>query len=139
MQVEYTCYSIKPTQCLTVWINNILNNRNTWFMIGPLRLIASEELFWVISFILVKFLKFKRGITPRKKMNQNFLWICTSTHYVLYNYKDSGNSVERFQRSCADEIGLTDRRVKNIIPSATHCVGYNYNAPVIDQDRILYK
>ena len=21
-----------------------------------------------------------------KKLNQNFLWICASTHYVLYNY-----------------------------------------------------
>ena len=78
----------------------------------------------VLSFILVKFLSSKG--------------ICTCTHYVLHYYKVSWNSVERFQRSCADKKNRTDRqtdwltdwrtdgRVKNIIPSATHCVGYNY-------------
>ena len=47
-------------------------------------------------------------------------------------YKVSGNSVERFQMSCAKKKnrtdGLTDGRVKNIIPSATLgiiFVGYN--------------
>ena len=57
--------------------------------------------------------KFKKGVTPRKKINQNFLWISPSTHYVLHNYKVSRNSVVRFQRSCADKKnrtgGLTDR------------------------------
>ena len=48
--------------------------------------------------------KFKKGITPRKKLNQNFLWICTSTHYVLHYYKVSENSVEPFQRSCANKL-----------------------------------
>ena len=47
-----------------------------------------------------------------KKLNQNFLWICTSTYYVLHNYKVSRNSVEQFQRSCSDKKnrteGLTD-------------------------------
>ena len=63
-------------------------------------------------------------------MNQNFLWICTSTHYVIHysNYKVSRNFEERFQRSCADKKnrtdGLIDGRIKNIIPSATGCVGY---------------
>ena len=75
------------------------------------------------------FSKFKKGVTPRKKMNQNFLWICESTNYVLHNYTVSRNSVERFQRSCAYKKnrtdGLTDGRVKNIIPSETRCVGYN--------------
>ena len=53
--------------------------------------------------------KFKKGVTPRKKtLNQNFLWICTSTHYVLHYYKLSGNSVEQFQRSCADKKNRTD-------------------------------
>ena len=72
--------------------------------------------------------KFKKGVTPReKKSNQNFMWICTSTHYVLHNYKVSQNSVERFQRSCAArKTGLTEGRVKNIIPSTTRCVGYNH-------------
>ena len=116
-------------------------------------------------------------------MESNFLWICTSTHYVLHYYKVSGNFVELFQMGCANkkissifhfgqiskfkkgvtprkkiscgyahlhimsfittkfhEImlsgfqrscankknrtdGLTDERVKNIIPSATRCVG----------------
>ena len=31
--------------------------------------------------------KLKKGIIPRKKWNQNVLWICTSTHYVLHYYK----------------------------------------------------
>ena len=49
--------------------------------------------------------KFKKGhCSQKKKLNQNVLWICTSTHYVLLYYKVSGNSVERFQRSCADEL-----------------------------------
>ena len=48
--------------------------------------------------------KFKKGVNPRKKWNQNFLWICTSTHYVLHYYKVSGNSVEWFQRSCANKL-----------------------------------
>ena len=33
---------------------------------------------------------------------------CTSTHYVLDYYKVSGNSVKRFQRSCADKKNRTD-------------------------------
>ena len=37
-------------------------------------------------------------------MNQNFMWICISTYYVLHYYKVSGNSVERFQRSCANKL-----------------------------------
>ena len=41
--------------------------------------------------------KFKKG-----HCSQNFLWICTSTHYVLHYYRVSGNSAERFQRSCAN-------------------------------------
>ena len=48
--------------------------------------------------------KFKKGVIQRNKLNQKFLWICTSTHYVLHYYKVSGNSVERFQRSCADKL-----------------------------------
>ena len=49
---------------------------------------------------------------------QNFLWICVSTPHVLHNYKDSPNSVERFQRRSADQKknkkkipGLTDWRM----------------------------
>ena len=52
--------------------------------------------------------KFKKGVTQKKKLNQNFLWICASTHYVLHNYKVSGNFVERFQRSWADKKNRTD-------------------------------
>ena len=52
--------------------------------------------------------KFKKGLTPGKKMNQNFLWICAFTYYDLHNYKDLRNSVERFQRSCADKKNKTD-------------------------------
>ena len=63
---------------------------------------------------------FKKGVIPIKKMNQNVLWICTFTWYVLQNYKVSRNCVERFQRSCADKKnrtdGLTDGLVINIIP-----------------------
>ena len=74
--------------------------------------------------------KFKKSVTPRKKWNQNFLWMCACTHYFLHYYKVSRNSVERFHRSCANKKnrtdGLTDGRVKNIIPSAARCVGYNY-------------
>ena len=37
-------------------------------------------------------------------MKSKFPVICTSTHYVLHYYKVSGNSVERFQRSCANKL-----------------------------------
>ena len=33
---------------------------------------SADELFWVVSFILVKFLSSKRGITPRKKIEKEF-------------------------------------------------------------------
>ena len=132
---------------------------------------VSEELRWptvsVVSFIFFKFRSSKRALFKEKKWNYNFLWICTSTYYVLHYYKVSGNSVEWFQRSCANKkyssifhFGqiskflhyykvsgksvewfqrsctnkknrtdwltdwLTDGRVKNIIPSATRCMGY---------------
>ena len=66
--------------------------------------VVSVELCWptvsVVSFILANFQSSKRGIAPRKKLNQNALWICTSTHYFLHYYKVSGNSIDRFQ-SCA--------------------------------------
>ena len=101
---------------------------------------VSVELCWptvsVVSFIFVNFRSSKRAKLREKKWNQNFLWICTCTHYVLYNYKVSRNSVERFQRSCATKKNrtdglpdwltdrLTDGRVKNKHTSATRCVGY---------------
>ena len=43
---------------------------------------------------------FKRAC-PSK---QNFLWICTSTQYVLHIYKVSRNSVELFHKSCANKL-----------------------------------
>ena len=52
--------------------------------------------------------QFKNGVIQREKLNQIFLWICASTHYVLNNYKVSRNSVERFQRSYADKKNRTD-------------------------------
>ena len=48
--------------------------------------------------------KFKKGVFPIKKMNQNFLRICISTHYVLHDYKVSQNSFEQLQRSCPDKL-----------------------------------
>ena len=42
-------------------------------------------------------------------MKQNFMWIFTSTWYVLHNYKVSGNSVERFKGvALTRKTGLTD-------------------------------
>ena len=58
---------------------------------------------------MVKFLSSKRGITSReKKLNQNFMLICISTWYVPHNYIALQNSVERLQRSCADQTNRTD-------------------------------
>ena len=44
---------------------------------------------------------------------------------VLHNYKVSQNAVEHFQRSCPNkkQDWQTDRWVKNIIHSTTHCMG----------------
>ena len=41
---------------------------------------VSEDCFSSI-FSFGQISKFKKGVTPRKKINQNFLWICTSTWY----------------------------------------------------------
>ena len=64
-----------------------------------------EELRWqtisVVYFILANFYV-QKGRNSREKMIQNFLQICSSTQYVLCNYRVSWNYVERLQRSCAD-------------------------------------
>ena len=52
--------------------------------------------------------KLKKDVTPLKKLNSNFLWICTSKHYVLHYYKVSRNSVKLFQRSYAEKKNGTD-------------------------------
>ena len=65
---------------------------------------CADKLFWVVSFILVKFCSSKWTYLREKKMNQKFLWICTSTWYVLHNYKLSRTFVELYQRSCADKL-----------------------------------
>ena len=69
----------------------------------------ANKLCLVVSFILAKFLSSKRPLLREKKRNQNILWVCTSTHYVLHYYNVSRNSVERFQRSCANKKHRTDR------------------------------
>ena len=64
--------------------------------VGPTNCFSSIFHFGQIS-------KFKKGRNSvKKKWNQNFLWICASTHYVHHNYKVSRNSIEQFQRSWAD-------------------------------------
>ena len=77
----------------------------------------------------------QKGHNSEKRLNQNFLWICISTHYVFHYYKVSQNSVERFQWSWAYKknrtdgltVWLTDGLVKIIIPSITCWLGYNKN------------
>ena len=62
--------------------------------------------------------KFKKGVSSRKIMEAKFLWICTSTWYVLHNYKVSLTSVEQFQRSCQVWLKLTQwfwRRFLNFV------------------------
>ena len=54
--------------------------------------------------------KFKKVVTPRKKIESKFPVASASTHYVLHKYKVSWNSVERFQRSCADKKKKQDWR-----------------------------
>ena len=71
-------------------------NRNRYF---PFKFIVGE----IIGKGAMALSKFKKSVIQRKKWKHNVLWICTSTHYVLHYYKDSGNSVERFQRSCANK------------------------------------
>ena len=65
---------------------------------------VSEELRWqtVLSsiFNFCQIFKLKKGIIPRKKMESKFP--VDKRIYILCNYKVSGNSVERFQRSCAN-------------------------------------
>ena len=79
----------------------------------------------VVTFILVKFLStklFKRGVIPRKKIESK----CPVDMHIYMvgppNYKVSGNSVERFQRSCADSFssichfGQISKFKKSVIP-----------------------
>ena len=63
------------------------------------------------NFDSIFFSELKKGVTTSKKIESNFLWICTSTNYVLYHYIVSGNSVERFQGGCADNKNRTDHRL----------------------------
>ena len=90
--------------------------------------------FFSCIFYFSQISKFKRGIIPPKKWNENFLWICASTQYVLHNYKVS----TKLCWAVSEELGwqktprglmdwLTDKQVKNInsIPSTTRCMGYN--------------
>ena len=63
----------------------------------------------IVSFILAKFLSSKTGVTPRKKMESKFpVDIRIHTLNVLHYDKVSRNSIERFQRSCANKIYRTD-------------------------------
>ena len=74
--------------------------------------------------------KFRKGVISRKILNQNFLWICTSTHYLLHNYKVSGNSVEWFQRSWSEKncfysifhFGQMSKFKKRLIPRKRKCI-----------------
>ena len=69
---------------------------------------VSEELCWqtVLSsfFHFGQISKIKKRVTREKKLNQNFLWICTSIWYVLHKDKASWKSVERLKCSCADKL-----------------------------------
>ena len=90
------------------------------YTLSPLKLQSFTKFCWAVSeelrkqtvfssiFHFGQISKFKKGVTLRKKMESNFLRICTSTHYVLHNYIVSRNSVERFQRSCANKKNRTD-------------------------------
>ena len=73
--------------------------------------VVSEELRWQTVFSWIFHFgqnsKFKKGVIPRKKLNQNLLWIWTwSTQYVLHYHKVSGKSVEQIQRSCTVKLFL---------------------------------
>ena len=48
------------------------NYKVSRYSVKPFQWSCAEELFWVVSFIVVKFLSSKRGITPRKKMESKF-------------------------------------------------------------------
>ena len=54
-------------------------------------LAVSEELrwptVWSSIFHFGQISKFRKGVTPRKKLNQNVLGICTCKHYGLHNFK----------------------------------------------------
>ena len=41
---------------------------------------CADKMFHIVSFILIKFLISKRAFFREKKLNQNYLWICTSSH-----------------------------------------------------------
>ena len=53
--------------------------------------------------ILPTFIISKGHNSKKKKLNQNFLQICISNIYILYNYKVSKISIEQFHRSCDDK------------------------------------
>ena len=52
--------------------------------------------------------KFKKGVTPRKKIETKFPMDMCIYMVCPSHYKVSRNSVERFQRSCADKNNRTD-------------------------------
>ena len=76
--------------------------------------------------------KFKKGVTPRilietkfpvdMRIYTNMSFITTKFHEIL----SSGFRGVALTRKTELTDLLTDGRVKNIIPSATRCVGYKY-------------
>ena len=118
---------------LPLHINSFITTKFHKILLSGFRGVALTNCFSSI-FHFGQISKFKKSVTPRKKTNQNFLWICTSTHYVLQFHEVIRNSVERFQRGCADKKsrtdGLTDWLTdwgtdQKHYTSATRCMGYN--------------
>ena len=87
---------------------------------------CANELFWVVSLILVKFLSSKRGITPRKKLNQNIScghallhiksFINTKFHEILFSgfrgvaLTKTGSSIFNFNQIFKFKKGVIPRK-----------------------------
>ena len=82
----------------------------------------------VIFLIMVKFLSSKGAELPGKKLNQNFLLhvICKSTQLQSFmNFCWAVSEEELcWQKKDWRTNWTTDGMVRNIIPYATHCMGY---------------
>ena len=87
----------------------------------------------IVSLILVKFLSWKRGITPRKNIESEF-------PEDMHNYTLSPSLLQSFRKfSWAASKGLHWQTVSVFIfwhKIATRCVGYNYLS--LENSRVLY-
>ena len=78
--------SLRKNQMRASCKHHPFNFKVAWNAVQQFLRSCAEKTVSVV-YLILDFKNLKRGIIPRKKLTQNFLQTCTSTQYVLQNYK----------------------------------------------------